>query len=401
MIILSRNLFRWVLVGGAFVAVVAAAGCSGGPHNNSGSTLPSADARQAPTVIDAQPAKPPTINVFGEFDGMDVAGGKPVGITNFQQNTFLDEGADSDPAVDPTGKWLVFASTRDSEHANIYLQRVDGVSVTQLTNDESEHAFPAFSPDGKQIAFCSTRSGNWDIYVMDLDGRNVMQITSGPMQDVHPSFSPDGTKLVYSTLGGKSGQWELWTVDLVTNEKKMIGFGLFPSWSPSKSCDRIAFQRARERGSRRFSLWTLDLVDGEARRVTEVAVSPTAAIVSPTWSPDGSKLGFATITEPRGLPGVKPKGQQDIWTVNADGTNRHRLTNGTGSNLSPCWGADNRIFFVSDRGGCECVWSVLVDGPKTATAAASSDKAAAKDAAKKDDSAKPSAVGSADVQENQ
>ncbi len=26
-------------------------------------------------------------------------------------------------------------------------------------------------------------------------------------------------------------------------------------------------------------------------------------------------------------------------------------------NLGPCWAADNRIYFVSDRGGAECVWS--------------------------------------------
>ena len=78
---------------------------------------------------------------------------------------------------------------------------------------------PAFSPDGKWIAFSSTRAGNWQIYMMDIDGRNVVQVTSGPMQAIHPSFSPDGTRLVYCALGGRSGQWELWTVDLRTRRE--------------------------------------------------------------------------------------------------------------------------------------------------------------------------------------
>ena len=266
---------------------------------------------------------------------------------------------------------MVFTSTRDSDHPNIYLQHVDGMSVIQLTNDEADYAFPAFSPDGKQIAFCCTRNGNWDIYTMDIDGKNVVQVTNDPMQHIHPSFSPDGTRLVYCCLGGKSGQWELWTVDLTTSEKQMIGFGLFPSWSPTKSADRIAFQRARQRGSRWFSLWTLDLIEGEARRVTEVAVSSNAAIVCPTWSPDGRQIAFATIAEPNNSTGKKLLGQQDVWTVNSDGAGRHRVTDGVGLNLSPCWAANNRIFFVSDRGGAECVWSAQADAVGETTRVAS------------------------------
>src|SRR4029434_5050463 len=107
------------------------------------------------------------------------------------KHTACDEGYDSDVTVDPTGKWLAFASTRHSEHTDIYLQRVGGNSVGQLTSDPAEDSQPAFSPDGRQIAFCSTRSGNWDIYIMDVDGKNVVQVTNSPSQELHPSFSPD------------------------------------------------------------------------------------------------------------------------------------------------------------------------------------------------------------------
>src|SRR5688500_8777269 len=159
---------------------------------------------------------------------------------------------------------------------------------------------------------------------MDLDGRNVVQVTSGPMQAIHPSFSPDGTRVVYSAMGSRSGQWELWTVNLATSERRQIGYGLFPSWSPDKSVDRIAYQRARQRGSRWFSLWTLDLIHGEGRRMTEVAVSSNAAIVAPCWSPDGKRLAFTTVVQTaRGETGGR--GQQDVWTVDADGDNRTRL----------------------------------------------------------------------------
>ncbi|HEX4055186.1 MAG TPA: hypothetical protein VHX86_13060 [Tepidisphaeraceae bacterium] len=371
------KILRWVILGGAFVSVLNASGCS-----SANKTAVSRDASGVPTMAAtattniAMAADPsvlsaaapaasdpvaPTVNVYGEFDGKQRGPAAAHGAGGFEEHTFIDEGFDSDVNIDPTGKWMVFTSTRDSDHPNIYMKRVDGVSVIQLTNDTADYAFPAFSPDGKQIAFCSTRAGQWDIYTMDVDGKNIVQITNDPMQHIHPSFSPDGTRLVYCCLGGKSGQWELWTVDLATSEKQMIGFGLFPTWSPLKTVDRIAFQRARQRGSRWFNLWTLDLVNGEACKVTEVAVSSNAAIVCPSWSPDGKDLAFATIAEPNNSTADKPLGQQDIWTVNSDGSDRHRVTDGVGLNLGPCWAADNRIFFVSDRGGAECIWSAGVN----------------------------------------
>jgi TolB protein len=363
---------KWLLCGGAFMAVVGSAGCA--RHHAEAVTteppqpIPDPYQQQAlpPTkLFDNQPqqaeSKPPAINIFGEMDGQANAAPHQIGEAGFQQHTYLDEGYDANVSVSPDGKWIVFASTRHSEHPDIYLQRVDGQSVTQLTADDADDAYPTFSPDGKQIAFASTRNGSWDISVMDVDGRNVTQVTNGPAQDLHPSFSPDGKRIAYCSMGGRSGQWEIWTVNLESNEKKMISFGLFPSWSPDKTVDRIAFQRARQRGSRWFSLWTLDLLDGEARRVTEVAVSSNAAVVTPAWSPDGKKLAFGTIVDPQRSVGDKAEGQQDVWTINADGSNKHRVTDGTGANLAPFWARDGRVFFTSDRGGNECVWSANAD----------------------------------------
>jgi Tol biopolymer transport system component len=337
------------------------------PDNSTAETSVAA-ANAAAAIAEVYPSAPPVetikvpvVNIFGEIDGQQAKTRADGGDFGFQQHTSADEGYDADVNIDPTGKWLVYASTRHNARPEIYLQRVDGTSVTQLTSDPSENAQPCFSPDGKTVAFCSTRAGSWDLYTMDIDGRNVVQITSGPSQDMHPSFSPDGSRLVYSSISARSGQWELWVVTLATREKKMIGHGLFPSWSPEKGVDRIAFQRARQRGSRWFSLWTLDLADGEARRITEVAVSSNAAIISPCWSPDGKRLAFATVVDPAQTNKGKPRGQQDIWVIDADGGNRQRLTDGTATCLIPCWSTDHRVYFVSDRDGRENVWSVRTD----------------------------------------
>ncbi|HWP41390.1 MAG TPA: hypothetical protein VNL70_10730, partial [Tepidisphaeraceae bacterium] len=94
-----------------------------------------------------------------------------------------------------------------------------------------------------------------------------------------------------------------------------------------------------------------------------------AAIVWPSWSPDGTKLSFVTIVEPGRYSDGRPRTQQqDIWTINVDGTSRRRITDGAALYATPFWGSDNRIYFVSDRGGTECIWSARADQtPGTAT----------------------------------
>jgi TolB protein len=371
--------------GGVAVVLAAVAGCetsrpAAAPPAPQAivPATPSAPAESSPAddldaVTSSAPPPPaaPSVNVFGELNGVARGDVRPIGDEGFQQHSFADEGYDADVALDPAGKLMVFASTRHGVHSAIYTQRTDGTSVTRLTSDESDNAFPAFSPDGKQVAFCSTRTGVWNVYTMDTDGRNVVTATTGPNQCVHPTYSPDGTRLAYSCLGARSHQWEIWVLTLATGERQQVSYGLFPSWCPARNgVDRIAFQRARERGSRWFSLWTLDLVDGEARRVTEVAVSSNAAIVSPTWSPDGQRLAFATVLDPaRQNSGSRGRGEQDVWTIAADGSDRRRLTDGNGVNLSPCWAADGRVYFVSNRGGTENIWSVRPDASHAFTAA--------------------------------
>ena len=313
----------------------------------------------APNSAAAQPTQRNTpqgapragkLGLYGQLTARPDARVSPMdGPGNVRRVSFTLEGADFDPEVDPSGKFVVYASTRHRTQSDIYIKSIDGNAVTQLTSDPAADMMPTFSPDGSKIAFASERAGNWDIYIMEARGGQAVQITDSPAQEIHPSFSPDGTHLVYSTLSQASGQWELVVVNLEnTATKKYIGSGLLPHWSPVDN--RILFQRARQRGTRWFSIWTLTYEDGEAHSPTELAASDNAACITPDWSPDGEHVVFCTVIDPQYDDGRSPT-YADLWVMEADGSNRSRLTHGQFTNLQPDWSRGGSIFFVSDRGG--------------------------------------------------
>lgn len=319
----------------------------------------------SPAAAGVEPANPNNasirpiagrLSLWGELPGSEKGANPTDASDNLRQVTFSREGSDYDVNIDPTGQWLVFASTRHRATADIYLKRVDGNTTTQLTNDPGNDVMPAFSPDGKQIAFASDRAGNWDIYVQGVDGGAPVQLTNDPSQELHPSWSPDGKQIVFSSLGTQSGQWEMVVIDVEnTARRKFIGFGLFPTFSPDGK--KIAFQRARFRGTRTFSVWTIDYVNGEGMHPTEIAVATNAAVISPAWSPDGKKLAFTTVVNPPSEPGAKPQ-FAELWMINVDGTGRTKLTNDKYANTQPVWGPSGALFFVSNRAGFDNIWSV-------------------------------------------
>lgn len=324
---------------------------------------------RAPTPLEEPQAlrQPPAerLDILGRFGDMTAARFETVAYTGLAQNSFTEVGADSDPDISPDGSMIVFASTRHSMAADIYMKRTDGRTVTRLTNDPAHDIQPAFSPDGRFIAFASDRTGNWDVYVMATDGRKPFQVTSSLSHDVHPSWSPDGAQLCYSQYNSRNGQWEIWVVEVANPaNRRFVTFGLYPTWCPSPAVNRIAFQMARHRGTPLFSIWTVDLVDDEARYLTEVVpATASQAMISPEWDGTGMSLVYATIrmaVDPetgRVLDTPVERGD-DIWLTSVDGASRIRLTGEQTSDWCPAWAPDGRVYFASNRGGADNIWSL-------------------------------------------
>ena len=276
------------------------------------------------------------------------------------QITKPSDGSDFDPAISRDGKFIVFASTQHRRTADIYIKPVGSAAITQLTQDPGNDVMPTISPDGQKIAFCSDRGGTYGIYLMSMRGGQPVQLTSGNT-DLHPSFSPDGSHLVFSRLGEASGRWEMWVLDLKRpTTPEFIGHGMFPEFCPTAGTgaggtDKIAYQKARQRGDSAFSIWTIDYKPGNIGNPTQVVSATDSAAINPTWSPDGNWIAYtaAPITRMRGdsqSAGGMSGGSGQIRISSADGSTRIDLTGGLRQAFMPTWGPENRIFFVSDRG---------------------------------------------------
>ena len=310
-----------------------------------------------------QPSSLLQTNLYGNLDGWEPVKFEASPFSSLIQHTFSQEGGDFDPDSSRDGKWLVFSSLRHSPNPDLYVKQVNGSTVTRLTSDAGSEIEPVFSPAGDKVAYTSNRAGNWDIWVVGIDGSNPTRLTESATHEIHPSWSPEGKQIVYCSFGPR-GQWELWVVNVVLpNLKRFIGYGAFPSWCPDPKTPKIAFQLPRYRGSQWFSIWTVDLVDGEAKFPTEIISSPEYACISPCWAPDGSKLAYCSVNHAKyekmpKTPAPTMANGEDLWVVDIDGRNNERLTPGDSASFSPSWGTDGRVYYCSDRKGIENIWSV-------------------------------------------
>ena len=83
-------------------------------------------------------------------------------------------------------------------------------------------------------------------------------------------------------------------------------------------------------------LWTMDLPNGAPQRLT--SIQPAVREVTPSWSPDGRWIAFATWDDFE---------QGHLWKVHPDGGSLQRLTDRAARYLYPEWSPDGSYLIVS------------------------------------------------------
>jgi Tol biopolymer transport system component len=84
-------------------------------------------------------------------------------------------------------------------------------------------------------------------------------------------------------------------------------------------------------------VWTIDADGTDLTRLTRAPYPE----FDPSWSPDGTEIAFRS----------ERSGEPEIWTMNADGSGQRRLTEG----LSPAWSPDGSLIAFSGRAGLSVI----------------------------------------------
>jgi Tol biopolymer transport system component len=89
-----------------------------------------------------------------------------------------------------------------------------------LTTGLSRDRQPAYSPDGRRVIFASNRSGNIDLWTVDLQTRELRQLTDDLAIDYDPAYTSDGKRIVWTSNRG--GNMEIWIADADGGEARQL-----------------------------------------------------------------------------------------------------------------------------------------------------------------------------------
>ena len=244
----------------------------------------------------------------------------------------------------PTISWrsIVFDSTRDDPHAEIYIMNPDGSSQRRLTSNQVQDDDADLSPDQRWIVFDHGASGSESVWLMNVDGSGAEQLVNiGRLAD----WSPDGGRIAYET-GDPS---QIWTMDLNSGVRQQITSGdrayRAPDWS-SDGSQIVAMSRFGES----WQIVIINVATGGEIRITAGEVDKRF----PAWSPDGEWIAYNTLNS-SGWP-------DDVWVIRPSGDDARSVTN-EGNNGRPTWSPDSQTVVYNGYDGDKwLLYEIGLDG---------------------------------------
>jgi serine/threonine protein kinase len=271
--------------------------------------------------------------------------------------------ADSDPAISPDGKALVFRRETAPFNGELMLLPFSADrTVTGEPRSLTPTSLPAYNPrwlpDGTAILF-NARAALWRLPVTG-EGKPerlpfVGENGSTPIVSMPRPGGP--ARLAYIRSYSDINIWRVETsaagapaksppvVAVASNRIDSI-----PHLAPDGR--RVAFVSSRSGES---EIWTADVNGANAVRVTSMSANPGW----PRWSPDGQLIAFHS----------NPGGNAEIFVVPADGGKARNLTAHPAVDTFASFSRDGRfVYFTSNRklGQQTAIWKVPVTGGSAA-----------------------------------
>lgn len=297
-------------------------------------------------------------------------------LTNIRMLTNGGENAEAYFSADAAQ--LIFQATRPGITAcdQIFTMNADGTDVRMVSTGQGATTCAFFFPSGDRILYSSTHEHSpecpprpdysqgyvwplhpFDIYTARPDGSDLRKIGSTEHYDAEATISPDGSRIVFTST--RDGDLEIYTmaadgsdVRRLTHEPGYDGGAFFspdgrkivyrarhPESAEELADYRRLLDQALIRPSR-LDIYVMN-ADGSNRiRVTDNG----AANFAPYMHPDGERIIFSSNMD-------DPEGRDfELYMIRVDGTGQERITHSPDFDGFPMFTADgSRLVFASNR----------------------------------------------------
>lgn len=241
---------------------------------------------------------------------------------------------------------IVFVSDKNSKKGQdtkeLYLMDFDGRNRRQLTFHGGTVLSPAFSFDGKKVLYSlinstKAKDRNVNLRLLDIETGTSREVSSRKGINSGAVFMPDGEHIALTL--SHEGNAEIYKLNLATGATTRLTKHFAPDVDPSINVtgNKMAFLSGRSGAGKPM----IYIADPRAQEKSVKRISYVGKFnATPRFSPDGSQIAFSSWLDNR----------FDIFRVDENGDNLHRLTKDFGSNEDPTYSSDGKfIAFSSQR----------------------------------------------------
>jgi len=253
------------------------------------------------------------------------------------------------PMFSPDGKILAFVRASSPWVTDLHVVDMAGGEARQLTFDNTEIRALRWTADGGHLIIASHRAGGMSLWRIPTSGGAPEIVPLGGAETWELDVSRQGNRLAYRTGGMHPNIWQM---DLNSSHKGTAPKPLLssttgeggPQFSPDGT--KLVFASNRSGSS---EIWTCDANGSSLVQMTSLGTLSGA----PRWSPDGGHIAFDARTEKHG----------HIFVVSASGGAPRAVTSGEFEDAVPSWSSDGKwLYFASNRTGSWQLWKVIYEG---------------------------------------
>jgi len=248
------------------------------------------------------------------------------------------------PVRSNLGAKLLFTTLTSNYHYELYSVNTDGSELTLIDKADNYLGNANWSPDDKYFAYVRCSDPYWNNTELIL--YNIQDNTSVILRNAGntscPNFSPNGQQIAYCKSTETSSN--IYKMDISgNNDQLIINNASCPKWSPTG--DKILYISP---GINRSSQIFVANADGSKQQQLTSSVSPSwwdtgfpqDGNEDPQWTLDGKKIVYVSWEN----------GKPEIFIINADGSNKARLTTAELRDENPEVTPDGQyILFTSRR----------------------------------------------------